>query len=236
MYGLEAEFYDITSRSSWYNDKKIIDRIMPLVKNEGVVFDIGAGTGSASIYISEMFDCKRIYAIEKSPEMRIALMSKLQSVIEKKNNVTVLNKSVFDIEFTEDTSAVLLLGVVGHLDVSEREFLWKSLSKKIDKNAPILISNLNRNFFNIKNGTILDRVRVGDSEYELVINEKKYLQENRIQWEFQINFYQGKEKQKKMVYTLEWEDIKNEYIINELGRFGIKGIQISADYILAYKC
>lgn len=236
MYGLEAEFYDITSRSSWNRDKKIIDEIMPLVKKDGIVLDIGAGTGNVSIYISEIFDCEKIYAIEKSPEMRIALMSKLQTVIAKKNNITVLDKSVFEIEFTKGISAVLLLGVIGHLNIYEREFLWRNLSEKIDNTSPILISNLNRDIFNIKNGTILERVRVGECEYELVMNEKNYMEENRIRWEFQINLYQSNAVQKKMVYTLEWEDIQNEHIIDELDKFGIKGVQISDDYILAYRC
>lgn len=236
LYGLEVEFYDLTSRSSWNQDKKVIDRIMPLVKNGGIVFDIGAGTGNASIYISEMFDCEKIYAIERSPEMRIAFMSKLQTVIGKKNNITVLDKSIFEIEFTKDISAVLLLGIIGHLNTDEREFLWKNLRDKIDKNAPILISNLNRDIFNIKNGTILESVRVGDYEYELVMNEKSYLEKNRIQWKFEINLYQGKVVQKTLAYTLDWEDIRNKYIIDELDRFEIKGVQISDDYILAYRC
>ena len=53
MYGAEVEFYDITSRNSWKQDKKIIDEIMPLIRKKGIVFDIGAGTGNLSIYISE---------------------------------------------------------------------------------------------------------------------------------------------------------------------------------------
>ena len=212
MYGAEVEFYDITSRNSWKQDKKIIDEIMPLIRKKGIVFDIGAGTGNLSIYISEMFDCEKIYAIEKSPEMRIALMSKLQNVIAKKNNITVIDTNMH-----------------------EREFLWRNLGEKLEKDTPILISNLSREYFYIKNGTVLENVRVGDYECELIMKEKKYMGKNKFQWKFLINISRDKVSQRQMVYTLEWENIDNECIINELYKFGIKGIQISNNYILAYK-
>lgn len=235
MYGAEVEFYDITSRNSWKQDKKIIDEIMPLIRKKGIVFDIGAGTGNLSIYISEMFDCEKIYAIEKSPEMRIALMSKLQNVIAKKNNITVIDTNIFEIEFTKDISAVFLMGVVGHFNMHEREFLWQNLGEKLEKDTPILISNLSREYFYIKNGTVLENVRVGDYECELIMKEKKYMGKNKFQWKFLINISRDKVSQRQMVYTLEWENIDNECIINELYKFGIKGIQISNNYILAYK-
>lgn len=235
MYGSEVEFYDITSRNSWEQDKKIIDEIMPLVRKKGIVFDIGAGTGNLSIYISEMFDCEKIYAIEKSPEMRIALMSKLQNVIAKKNNITVIDTNIFEIEFTKDISAVFLMGVVGHFNMYEREFLWKNLGEKLEKEAPILISNLSKEYFYIKNGTVLENVRVGDYEYELIMKEKKHIKKNKFQWKFLINLNRDKVLQRQMVYTLEWENIDNECIINELHKFGIKGVQISNNYIIAYR-
>lgn len=58
---------------------------------------------------------------------------------------------------------------------------------------------------------------------------------NKFQWKFLINISRDKVSQRQMVYTLEWENIDNECIINELYKFGIKGIQISNNYILAYR-
>ena len=127
------------------------------------------------------------------------------------------------------------MGVVGHFNMHEREFLWQNLGEKLEKDTPILISNLSREYFYIKNGTVLENVRVGDYECELIMKEKKYMGKNKFQWKFLINISRDKVSQRQMVYTLEWENIDNECIINELYKFGIKGIQISNNYILAYK-
>lgn len=81
----------------------------------------------------------------------------------------------------------------------------------------------------------MENVRVGDYEYELIMEEKKYMGKNKFQWKFLINISRDKVSQRQMVYTLEWENIDNECIINELYKFGIKGIQISNNYILAYR-
>ncbi|HFK5901305.1 MAG: hypothetical protein E6073_01670 [Anaerococcus vaginalis] len=117
----------------------------------------------------------------------------------------------------------------------EREFLWKNLGEKLEKDAPILISNLSKEYFYIKNGTVLENVRVGDYEYELIMKEKKHIKKNKFQWKFLINLNRDKILQRQIVYTLEWENIDNECIINELHKFGIKGVQISNNYIIAYR-
>ncbi|MDU1023738.1 MAG: hypothetical protein E7A44_07420 [Peptoniphilus harei] len=120
-------------------------------------------------------------------------------------------------------------------DMYEREFLWKNLGEKLEKDAPILISNLSKEYFYIKNGTVLENVRVGDYEYELIMKEKKHIKKNKFQWKFLINLNRDKILQRQIVYTLEWENIDNECIINELHKFGIKGVQISNNYIIAYR-
>lgn len=127
------------------------------------------------------------------------------------------------------------MGVVGHFSMYEREFLWENLSEKLEKDTPIVISNLSREYFSIKNGTLLERVSVGDYEYELIMKEKRHMEKNKFQWKFLIDIHRDKTLQRQIVYTLEWEDIDNEYIIDELYKFGIKGIQVSNNYILAYR-
>ena len=62
----------------------------------------------------------------------------------------------------------------------------------------------------LKNGTVLETVRVGDYEYELIMEEKKYMGKNKFQWKFLINISRDKVSQRQMVYTLEWENIDNE--------------------------
>lgn len=66
----------------------------------------------------------------------------------------------------------------------EREFLWKNLGEKLEKDAPILISNLSKEYFYIKNGTVLENVRVGDYEYELIMKEKNTLKKTSFNGSF----------------------------------------------------
>ena len=120
-------------------------------------------------------------------------------------------------------------------DMYEREFLWKNLGEKLEKDAPILIGNLSKEYFYIKNGTVLENVRVGDYEYELIMKEKKHIKKNKFQWKFLINLNRDKILQRQIVYTLEWENIDNECTTNELHKFGIKGVQISNNHIIAYR-
>ena len=122
IYGMSTEFYDVSALSQIKNKKIIMRKFAGMVKNlEGIVLDIGAGTGKTTVEMANMIPDKEIIAIEPSAYMRIAFMAKLMEYSKFKEQITLLPVNIDSYSFQDTISGVMCMGVLGHLKKDEQK-------------------------------------------------------------------------------------------------------------------
>ena len=78
VYGETVEFYDLSALSQIGNKKIVLNKFADMVKDlDGIILDIGAGTGKTTIEMANMICDKEIIALEPSAYMRTAFMAGL---------------------------------------------------------------------------------------------------------------------------------------------------------------
>ena len=67
VYGETVEFYDLSALSQIGNKKIVLNKFADMVKDlDGIILDIGAGTGKTTIEMANMICDKEIIALEPS--------------------------------------------------------------------------------------------------------------------------------------------------------------------------
>lgn len=82
VYGETVEFYDLSALSQIGNKKIVLNKFADMVKDlDGIILDIGAGTGKTTIEMANMICDKEIIALEPSAYMRTAFMASVKSLL-----------------------------------------------------------------------------------------------------------------------------------------------------------
>lgn len=91
VYGETVEFYDLSALSQIGNKKIVLNKFADMVKDlDGIILDIGAGTGKTTIEMANMICDKEIIALEPSAYMRTAFMARLMEHNEVKERISLL--------------------------------------------------------------------------------------------------------------------------------------------------
>ena len=139
VYGETVEFYDLSALSQIGNKKIVLNKFADMVKDlDGIILDIGAGTGKTTIEMANMICDKEIIALEPSAYMRTAFMARLMEHNEVKERISLLPIDVGKYSFRDKISGVMCMGVLGHLKRDEQEKLLYKLDKNLNINVPIL--------------------------------------------------------------------------------------------------
>jgi Methyltransferase domain len=105
----------------------------------GPVVDIGAGTGIGLAAAHAAAPGVRLVAIEPSPAMRAALHARLHDGRDLLGRTSVVPTRLAEAQLPDRAAAVLAIGVLGHLDDSERSKLWHYVATSLRPGAPAVI-------------------------------------------------------------------------------------------------
>ena len=139
-YALSAEFYDVMAAPHW-NTKR--DVLVTALRDAGPitdpVLDIGAGSGLSTVTIADTVAEVDIHAVEPSPAMRAALVSRLLTHPSVTDRVTVHADRVENVPLPDRIGAAVLMGVIGYLDYEARQAFWADLRPRLTPTAPVVV-------------------------------------------------------------------------------------------------
>ncbi|MGW3473801.1 class I SAM-dependent methyltransferase [Saccharopolyspora sp. NPDC000995] len=131
-YTPTAEFYELVADRQVRSSGPPLRAVLSDVDvDAGVVLEIGAGTGRVTEVIADALPGARIVAAEPSPPMRAILTSRVAADDDLRERVTITAQSAPDLDLPPRLAAVVIFGVVGHLDASERTRLWRRVSERL---------------------------------------------------------------------------------------------------------
>jgi SAM-dependent methyltransferase len=139
MYADAGEFYDVVSDEQWRLRRDSFQKVLSgLSTVDGAVLDIGSGTGHGVVAAAEVLPEAEIFAVEPSPTMRTALLSRIMQNGNLRSRVTVVPATSESMEIPESLRAVLFLGCIGFMDEEARKKIWSRLASCITPGGLIL--------------------------------------------------------------------------------------------------
>lgn len=236
IYGESIEYYDISASLQPNINGNILEKFVKMIDvNDGIVLDIGAGTGKNAIELAKHIPDKEIIALEPSKYMRIAFMSKLIEHSNMQKQITVLPISVEEYNFKEMVSGVLCMGVLGHLSTEGRTDLWRKLKCNLQPNVPVLIEILDRKFLNITKGKRISVSYQGRLRYETFVNDVKTVEKNKWEWSMLYKVFDGENLIKINECPMSWTYDSVESILKELTDIKFRTVKLSDTLLIAKK-
>lgn len=142
-YDTIAEFADLLAGDAWDTvELVLLDVLAGIDAAAGPIVDIGAGTGIGLRALRDAAPGIPVVAIEPSPAMRAALHARLQDDPGLLAGTSVVPSRLAQATLPERASAVIAVGVLGHLDDSERTKLWRFVATAMRPGAPAVIGLL----------------------------------------------------------------------------------------------
>ncbi|MCZ4556791.1 methyltransferase domain-containing protein [Rhodococcus maanshanensis] len=166
-YAEIAEFYDLAAASLWARKGPVLAAALRSARPDlGPILDIGAGTGLSTEIIADTLPDAAIIAVEPSPQMRIALSTRI-AIRGLADRVTVVPEPVGALRFPDRLGGAVCYGVLGHLAASERTHLLATLRRCLAPGAPTVIELMDETAPPTREPLRIAAVRVGDCDYEV---------------------------------------------------------------------
>ena len=237
VYGETVEFYDLSALSQIGNKKIVLNKFADMVKDlDGIILDIGAGTGKTTIEMANMICDKEIIALEPSAYMRTAFMARLMEHNEVKERISLLPIDVGKYSFRDKISGVMCMGVLGHLKRDEQEKLLYKLDKNLNINVPILIELLEPKFLVAPVGSRISVATQGRLRYETYITDIKQGGDGSMDMEIDlIKVFVGKNIVSTVDSLMSWNYQSVEKILNQLTKMHFRTAKLSETLLLAIK-
>ena len=203
--------------------------------NEGVIVDIGAGTGRNIMELAKYTPTKELIALEPSKYMRISFMTRLVDNQEMQKKITLLPLSIEEYNFEEKISAILCMGVLGHLNENQRLYLWNTLEYNLQSNVPVLIEILDKRFLSMNKGKRISVSYQGRLRYESYINDIKKIDSNKWEWMIAYKVFDKDKLINRIESPMYWTYNSIESILEELHDIHFRGVKLSESLLLAKK-
>ncbi len=144
-YSASAEFFDLVAEGHTATGSvpAVVAALAGIDPSSGPILDLGAGTGLVTEAVARAYPQAEIVAAEPSAGMRAALTSRVFSDEDLRRRVTVTDGAAPDLDLPASLSAVVLCGVLGHLDAQARATLWGRLDERLAPDAPIIVELMN---------------------------------------------------------------------------------------------
>ncbi|MEU3183956.1 Gfo/Idh/MocA family oxidoreductase [Streptomyces sp. NPDC006923] len=140
-YTPSAEFFDLVAaeHTATASAPAIAALLAGADLGGGPVVDIGAGTGLVTEAVARARPDVEILACEPAVGMRAVLTSRVFSDPDLRSRVTVTADAAPDLELPDRVGAVLLCGVLGHLDAPQRHRLWQRLRQRLAPGGLVVV-------------------------------------------------------------------------------------------------
>ncbi|MFF3438556.1 Gfo/Idh/MocA family oxidoreductase [Streptosporangium sp. NPDC002721] len=140
-YTPSAEFFDLvaTGHTAGASAPAVARALAGADLSHGPVLDIGAGTGLLTEAVARARPDAEILACEPATGMRAVLTSRVFSDPYLRPRVTITADAAPELELPDRVSAVLLCGVLGHLDTGQRRRLWERLLRRLPPNGVVIV-------------------------------------------------------------------------------------------------
>ncbi|MFE0674063.1 Gfo/Idh/MocA family oxidoreductase [Streptomyces sp. NPDC058867] len=140
-YSPSAEFFDLVAaeHTATASAPAIAALLAEADLGAGPVVDIGAGTGLVTEAVARARPDVEIIACEPSVGMRAVLTSRVFSDEDLRRRVTVTADAAPALDLPDRISAVLLCGVLGHLDAADRAELWRRLLARLAPGGLVIV-------------------------------------------------------------------------------------------------
>jgi len=140
-YTPSAEFFDLVAaeHTATASAPAVAALLADADLSGGPVVDIGAGTGLVTEAVARARPDAEILACEPAVGMRAVLTSRVFSDPDLRSRVTVTADAAPDLELPDRVSAVLLCGVLGHLDADGRAGLWRRLNRRLAPGGLVVV-------------------------------------------------------------------------------------------------
>ncbi|MFF4472246.1 Gfo/Idh/MocA family oxidoreductase [Streptomyces sp. NPDC001599] len=140
-YTPSAEFFDLVAaeHTATASAPAVAALLADADLSGGPVVDIGAGTGLVTEAVARARPDAEILACEPATGMRAVLTSRVFSDPDLRSRVTVTPDAAPDLDLPDRVSAVLLCGVLGHLDADGRARLWRRLNRRLAPGGLVVV-------------------------------------------------------------------------------------------------
>jgi pyochelin biosynthesis protein PchG len=140
-YTSSAEFFDLVAgeHTASSSGPAVARALAGIDTADGPIVDIGAGTGLITEAIARALPDAQILACEPATGMRAVLTSRVFGDPDLRPRVTVTDGSAPDLELPDRISAVVLCGVLGHLDAEQRRHLWERLRERLSPTGRVVV-------------------------------------------------------------------------------------------------
>ncbi|MGJ6968541.1 Gfo/Idh/MocA family oxidoreductase [Streptosporangium sp. G11] len=140
-YTPSAEFFDLvaTEHAAGASAPAVARALAGADLSYGPVLDIGAGTGLLTEAVARARPDAEILACEPATGMRAVLTSRVFSDPYLRPRVTITADAAPELELPDRVSAVLLCGVLGHLDAGQRRRLWERLLRRLSPKGVVIV-------------------------------------------------------------------------------------------------
>ncbi|MFE1045743.1 Gfo/Idh/MocA family oxidoreductase [Streptomyces olivaceus] len=140
-YTPSAEFFDLVAaeHTATASAPAIAALLADADLSAGPVVDIGAGTGLVTEAVARARPDAEIVACEPAVGMRAVLTSRVFSDPDLRSRVTVTADAAPGLDLPDRVGAVLLCGVLGHLDADARALLWRRLTRRLAPGGLVVV-------------------------------------------------------------------------------------------------
>ncbi|MBM7412543.1 thiazolinyl imide reductase [Clavibacter michiganensis] len=166
-YGPAAELFDLAAAAHAELTAAAVCRLLDgRDLSAAPVLDIGAGTGVIARAVARAHPEARVVAAEPSEPLRAVLTARILDADGLQERVTVTAGSAPDLDLPDRLSAVLLCGVLGHLDPGQRARLWERIAERLLPDGVVVVETMGLEPGTRVPESRLARTRVGDDEIE----------------------------------------------------------------------
>ncbi len=142
-YGPAAELFDLAAAEHAELTAAAVCRLLDgRDLSAAPVLDIGAGTGVIARAVARAHPEALVVAAEPSEPLRAVLTARILDAPGLQERVTVTAGSAPDHDLPDRISAVLLCGVLGHLDAGQRARLWERIAERLLPGGLVVVETM----------------------------------------------------------------------------------------------
>ncbi|WP_430785156.1 class I SAM-dependent methyltransferase [Actinoplanes sp. G11-F43] len=217
FYSTSAEFYEMVAQRHVRTSSGPLTTALRMVDPaQGPVVEIGAGTGRLTELIAGRLRTADILAVEPSTPMRAVLTSRVFGDPDLRRRVTVVADQAPELRLPARISAVVVFGVLGHLDAADRGRLWELLHSRLPPGAPVAVELMGGHEARSLPPIRMLRETIGAQTYEWWTSAEA-VEPKLMRWRTTWKVLRGEDVVRTVDDTYDWATLSLEELAAESG-------------------